>query len=49
MGETAAFGHEARQEETTMMPFEAMEQERMAFLYELYTRSEGDARQGCPL
>jgi hypothetical protein len=48
MGETAAFGHDARQEETTMRPFEAMEQERMAFLYELYTRSEGDARQGVP-
>jgi hypothetical protein len=48
MGETAACGHDARQEETTMMPFEAMEQERMAFLYELYTRSEGDARQGVP-
>jgi hypothetical protein len=31
-----------------MMPLEAMEQERMAFLYELYTRSEGDARQGVP-
>jgi hypothetical protein len=32
-----------------MMPLEAMEQERMAFLYELYTRSERDARQGCSL
>jgi hypothetical protein len=31
-----------------MIPFEAMEQERMAFLYELYTRSAGDARQGVP-
>jgi hypothetical protein len=31
-----------------MMAFEAMEQERMAFLYELYTRSAGDARQGVP-
>jgi hypothetical protein len=29
-----------------MRPLEAMEQERMAFLCELYTRSEGDARQG---
>jgi len=49
MSETAACGHEARQEETTLMPFEAMEQERMAFRYELYTRSAGDARQGDPL
>jgi hypothetical protein len=31
-----------------MMPFEALEQERFSFLYELYTRSEGDARQGIP-
>jgi hypothetical protein len=31
-----------------MRPLEAMEQERMAFLYELYTRSAGDARQGVP-
>jgi hypothetical protein len=31
-----------------MIAFEAMEQERMAFLYELYTRSAGDARQGVP-
>ena len=31
-----------------MMAFEAMEPERMAFLYELYTRSAGDARQGVP-
>jgi hypothetical protein len=31
-----------------MMAFAAMEQERMAFLYELYTRSAGDARQGVP-
>jgi hypothetical protein len=31
-----------------MMSFEAMEQERLSFLYELYTRSEGDARQGVP-
>jgi hypothetical protein len=30
------------------MAFEAMEQERLSFLYELYTRSEGDARQGIP-
>lgn len=30
------------------MPYDAMEQERIAFLYELYTRSEGDARQGVP-
>jgi hypothetical protein len=48
MGETATCGHEARQEETTMIAFEAMEQERLAFLYELYTRSAGDARQGIP-
>jgi hypothetical protein len=48
MGETATCGHEARQEETTMIAFDAMEQERMAFLYELYTRSAGDARQGVP-
>jgi hypothetical protein len=31
-----------------MIAFEAMEQEHMAFLYELYTRSAGDARQGVP-
>ena len=31
-----------------MIAFEAMEQEGMAFLYELYTRSAGDARQGVP-
>jgi hypothetical protein len=31
-----------------MMPLEAMEQERLLFLYELYTRSAGDARQGIP-
>ena len=30
------------------MPYDAMEQERMLFLYELYTRSAGDARQGVP-
>jgi hypothetical protein len=29
-----------------MMPFEAMEPERMAFLYELSKRSEGDLRRG---
>jgi hypothetical protein len=29
-----------------MRPLEAMEPERMAFLYELYTRSAGDTRQG---
>jgi hypothetical protein len=48
MGETAACGHDARQKETTMMPFDEMEQERIAFLYELYKRSAGDARQGVP-
>jgi hypothetical protein len=31
-----------------MRPFDAMEQERFSFLYELYIRSEGDARQGIP-
>jgi len=31
-----------------MMPFEAMEPERMTFLYELYKRSEGDPRYGVP-
>ena len=31
-----------------MMAFDAMEQAHMAFLYELYTRSAGDARQGVP-
>jgi hypothetical protein len=41
-------GHEARQEETTMMAFAAMAPERLAFLSELYTRSAGDARQGIP-
>ena len=30
------------------MPYDAMEQERMVFLYELYTQSAGDARQGVP-
>jgi hypothetical protein len=30
------------------MPYDAMEQERLLFLYELYTRSAGDARQGVP-
>jgi hypothetical protein len=48
MGETATCGHEACQEEITMMAFEAIDQERLAFLYELYTRSAGDARQGVP-
>jgi hypothetical protein len=48
VGETPTCGHEARQEETTMMAFEAMDQERLAFLSELYTRSAGDARQGIP-
>src|SRR5918992_5708652 len=47
-GETAPGGHEAREEETTMIAFDAMEPEHMAFLYELYTRSAGDARQGIP-
>lgn len=31
-----------------MIPVEAMEQERISFLYELYKRSAGDARQGVP-
>jgi hypothetical protein len=31
-----------------MIALGAMEQERMAFLSELYTRSAGDARQGVP-
>ena len=31
-----------------MIAFEAMEEKRMAFLSELYTRSAGDARQGVP-
>ena len=31
-----------------MMAFDAMEPEHMAFLYELYARSAGDARQGVP-
>jgi hypothetical protein len=31
-----------------MMPFDEREQERIAFLYELYKRSAGDARQGVP-
>jgi hypothetical protein len=35
-------------EETMMMPFDEKEQERIAFLYELYKRSAGDARQGVP-
>lgn len=30
------------------MPYDAMEQERMLFLSELYTRSAGDARRGVP-
>ena len=31
-----------------MKPLEALEPERLAFLYELHTRSAGDARQGIP-
>jgi hypothetical protein len=31
-----------------MMSLEAMEQPRVAFLYELYKRSEGDSRHGVP-
>jgi hypothetical protein len=31
-----------------MMPFDEREQEHIAFLYELYTRSASDARQGVP-
>jgi hypothetical protein len=31
-----------------MMPFDEREQEHLAFLYELYKRSAGDARQGIP-
>ena len=31
-----------------MIAFDAMEPEHMTFLYELYTRSAGDARQGVP-
>ncbi|MDQ3830308.1 MAG: hypothetical protein M3361_13620 [Candidatus Tectomicrobia bacterium] len=31
-----------------MIAFDAMEPGQMAFLYELYTRSAGDARQGVP-
>src|SRR5688572_23326848 len=31
-----------------MIAFDAMEPAHMAFLYELYTRSAGDARQGVP-
>ncbi len=31
-----------------MLAFDAMEPEHLAFLYELYTRSAGDARQGVP-
>ncbi len=30
------------------MPYDAMEQERTLFLYELYIQSAGDARQGVP-
>lgn len=31
-----------------MRPFEEMEQQRLAFLCELYKRSEGDPRRGVP-
>jgi hypothetical protein len=31
-----------------MRPLEAIERGRIAFLYELYTRSAGDAGQGIP-
>lgn len=31
-----------------MMPFDARQQERFAFLYELYKQSAGDARQSIP-
>jgi hypothetical protein len=48
MGETATYGYEARQKETIMIAFDAMEPERLAFLTELYTRTAGDARQGVP-
>src|SRR4051794_9715405 len=48
MSGTATCGPEAREEETTMIAFDAMEPAHMAFLYELYTRSAGDARQGVP-
>src|SRR5688500_16984347 len=47
-GGTPTSGHKAREEETIMMAFDEMEPEHMAFLYELYTRSAGDARQGVP-
>jgi hypothetical protein len=39
---------EAREEEPTMMAFDAIEPEHLTFLSELYTRSAGDARQGVP-
>jgi hypothetical protein len=35
-------------EETTLVPYEEMEPQRLAFLYELYKRSAGDPRQGVP-
>jgi hypothetical protein len=35
-------------EAMTMIPFDARELERLAFLSELSTRSAGDARQGVP-
>ena len=31
-----------------MIPFDEGEQERLTFLYEIYKRSAGDARQGIP-
>jgi hypothetical protein len=35
-------------EETAITPYEEMEPQRLAFLYELYQRSAGDPRQGVP-
>ena len=32
-----------------MVLFEAMEPQHLTFLYELYKRSEGDARRGSPM
>lgn len=48
MGQTATCGHEARQEETTILAFDAREPDRLSFLSEIYERSAGDAHQGVP-
>jgi hypothetical protein len=49
MGEIATCGPEVRQEKTTMIRFEAMAQDRVAFLYELYHTQCRRRTPGSPL